>query len=93
MKRIVLLCGCLLVWGSAGAQLTLDSCRLLARNHYPEIRRYDLVRQTEEYTLSNARREWLPQLSLSAQATWQTAVPAFPDALTGNRSPAKGHPG
>ena len=58
MKRIVLLCGCLLVWGSAGAQLTLDSCRLLARNHYPEIRRYDLVRQTEEYTLSNARREW-----------------------------------
>lgn len=48
MKRIVLLCGCLLVWGSAGAQLTLDSCRLLARNHYPEIRRYDLVRQTEE---------------------------------------------
>ena len=83
MKRIVLLCGCLLVWGSADAQLTLDSCRLLARNHYPEIRRYDLVRQTEEYTLSNARREWLPQLSLSAQATWQTAVPAFPDALTG----------
>ncbi len=83
MKRIVLLCGCLLVWSSAGAQLTLDSCRLLARNHYPEIRRYDLVRQTEEYTLSNARREWLPQLSLSAQATWQTAVPAFPDALTG----------
>ena len=83
MKRIVLLCGCLLVWGSAGAQLMLDSCRLLARNHYPEIRRYDLVRQTEEYTLSNARREWLPQLSLSAQATWQTAVPAFPDALTG----------
>ena len=56
MKRIVLLCGCLLVWSSAGAQLTLDSCRLLARNHYPEIRRYDLVRQTEEYTLSNARR-------------------------------------
>ena len=46
MKRIVLLCGCLLVWGSAGAQLTLDLCRLLARNHYPEIRRYDLVRQT-----------------------------------------------
>ena len=41
------------------------------------------MRQTEEYTLSNARREWLPQLSLSAQATWQTAVPAFPDALTG----------
>ena len=41
------------------------------------------MRQTEEYTLSNARRAWLPQLSLAAQATWQTAVPTLPDALTG----------
>ena len=37
MKRIVLLCGCLLVWGSAGAQLTLDSCRLLALNLYSYV--------------------------------------------------------
>ena len=50
MKRIVLLCGCLLVWGSADAQLTLDSCRLLARNHYPVLRRYDLERETVGYT-------------------------------------------
>ena len=37
MKRIVLLCGCLLVWSSAGAQLTLDSCRLLALNLYSYV--------------------------------------------------------
>lgn len=83
MKRLILLCGYLLTGFSASAQLTLDECRALARTHYPEIRQYDLVRQTEEYTLSNARRAWLPQLSFSAQATWQTSVPAFPDALTG----------
>ena len=75
MKRIALLCGCLLAGLSAGAQVTLDECRRLARKHYPEIRQYDLVRRTEEYTLSNARRAWLPQLSLAAQATWQTEVP------------------
>ena len=68
MKRIALLCGCLLAGLSAGAQVTLDECRRLAREHYPEIRQYDLVRRTEEYTLSNARRAWLPQLSLAAQA-------------------------
>lgn len=83
MKRIALLCGCLLAGLSASAQLTLDECRRLAREHYPEIRQYDLVRQTEQYTLSNARRAWLPQLSLAAQATWQNDVPSFPDALAG----------
>lgn len=81
MKRIALLCGCLLAGLSAGAQVTLDECRRLAREHYPEIRQYDLVRRTEEYTLSNARRAWLPQLSFAAQATWQTEVPSFPNAL------------
>lgn len=83
MKRIALLCGCLLAGLSAGAQVTLDECRRLARKHYPEIRQYDLVRRTEEYTLSNARRAWLPQLSFAAQATWQTEVPSFPNALAG----------
>lgn len=83
MKRIALLCGCLLAGLSAGAQVTLDECRRLAREHYPEIRQYDLVRRTEEYTLSNARQAWLPQLSFAAQATWQTEVPSFPNALAG----------
>lgn len=83
MKRIALLCGCLLAALAANAQVTLDECRRLAREHYPEIRQYDLVRRTEQYTLSNARRAWLPQLSLAAQATWQTDVPSFPDALAG----------
>lgn len=62
---------------------TLDECRRLAREHYPEIRQYDLVRLTEQYDLSNAARSWLPQLSLSAQATWQNEVPQFPDAFSG----------
>ena len=83
MKRIALLCGCLLAALAANAQVTLDECRRLAREHYPEIRQYDLMRQTEQYTLSNARRAWLPQLSLAAQATWQTDVPSFPSALAG----------
>lgn len=84
MKRIVLLS--LGVWccvAGANAQLTLDDCRQMARDHYPEIRQYDLIRKTESYNLSNAARAWIPQVALSAQATWQTDVPAFPDVLTG----------
>ncbi len=81
MKRMLILCGGLLVGLMAQAQLTLDECRRLARENYPEIRQYDLVRQTEEYNLSNASRAWIPQLSLNAQATWQTDVTSYPDAL------------
>lgn len=83
MKRILLLCAGLVAGFSAQAQLTLGECRVLAREHYPEIRQYDLIRRTEAYTLSNATRSYLPQFSFSAQATWQTAVPEFPDALMG----------
>lgn len=83
MKRILFFCCCLFGALGAQAQLTLDECREMARVHYPAIRQYDLIRQTTEYTLSNARRAWLPQFSLSAQATWQNAVPGFPDAMAG----------
>ena len=83
MKKIVTLCSCLLTVYVAGAQPTLDECRRLAREHYPEIRQYDLIRQTKEYTLSNANKSWIPQVAFAAQATWQTAVPTLPDALTG----------
>ncbi len=83
MKRILILCGGLFVALSMQAQLTLDECRRLARENYPEIKQYDLVRQTEEYNLSNATRAWVPQLSLNAQATWQTDVTSYPEALVG----------
>lgn len=62
---------------------TLEACQQLACDHYPEIRQYDLIRQSEQYDLSNAARNWLPQVSFSAQATWQNRVPEFPSALSG----------
>ncbi len=61
---------------------SLDECCRLAREHYPEIRQYDLISQTEQYDLSNAARAWIPQVALSGQATWQTAVSEYPDALS-----------
>lgn len=60
---------------------TLDECRHLARAHHPAIRQYDLIAQTEQYNLSNAARAWIPQLSMSAQATYQSATPTYPDML------------
>jgi outer membrane protein TolC len=65
---------------SIGAQ-TLDECRRLAREHYPEIRQYNLVTRTEQFNVSNAAKAWIPQVVLSGQATYQSAVPAYPEAL------------
>lgn len=80
MKRIALIL-------LAAASITtlrgqsLEECRRLAREHYPEIRQYDLISQTAQYDLSNAARAWIPQVTLSGQATWQTSTPTFPAVL------------
>ena len=60
---------------------TLEECRKLAREHYPEIRQYDLISKTEQYNVSNAARAWIPQIVLSGQATYQSATPTYPEAL------------
>lgn len=51
MKRVVILCVWLFSVVAGHAQLSLDECRRLARENYPEIRQYDLVHQTEQYNL------------------------------------------
>ena len=66
---------------AASSGQSLEECRHLAREHYPEIRQYDLISQTEQYNLSNAARAWIPQIKLSAQASYQSATPTYPDAF------------
>ena len=82
MKRLILLLFSTLTVLVGMAQHTLDECQRLAREHYPEIRQYDLISKTESYTLSNIARSWIPQIGMSAQATWQTNVPTLPNVLT-----------
>ena len=65
---------------SLGAQ-TLAECQQAAERNYPLVRQTDLIRQTTGLTLENIQRGWLPQISATAQATLQSDVTAFPDAL------------
>ena len=81
MKHICLLCGMMWLALSTSAQ-SLDECRRLAREHYPEIRQYDLITQTEQYNLSNAAKAWIPQVTFSGQATYQSAAPTYPEAFS-----------
>ena len=62
-----------------GQGYTLEQCQQLAQANYPQVRQLELIGQTEDYNLSNASKGYLPQLSLSAKATYQTQVVEFPD--------------
>src|SRR3954469_21202985 len=66
-KYIVAALYSLVTVGSATAQaLTVDSCYALANRNYPLIKQYELIEKTKEYTLSNANKAYLPQLSVTA---------------------------
>ncbi len=45
--------------------LNLDSCYAMAERNYPLIRHYDLIEKSKEYTLSNANKAYLPQISIT----------------------------
>lgn len=66
---------------TANAQMSIDSCRYLARENYPLIAKYQLVERSAEYSVVNASRAWLPQVHFSAQATWQTDAARYPDEM------------
>jgi outer membrane protein TolC len=76
---ILLLCP-LSLWAQT---MTLDECQRLAQENYPLIKRYGLIEQTTGYTLENISKGWLPQISATAQATIQSDVMSFPEAMKG----------
>ncbi len=68
---------------TAQAQLTLDECKELARENYPVIRQYDLVEQSRDFSVSNAAKAYLPQISFSASASYQSDATKFPSEIEG----------
>jgi len=60
----VLLCAApVAVFGQA--TLTLEACTALARANYPLIKQHELIEKSAEYTISNAGKAYLPQLSIT----------------------------
>ena len=68
--------------GTVQAQ-TLEECQQAAEKNYPLIQRMDLIRQNTDLTVDNIQKGWLPQVTGTAQATYQSDVTAFPEQLQG----------
>ena len=60
---------------------TLDECQQAAEKNYPLIQQYGLIEKTTQLTVANIQKGWLPQVSASAQATYQSDVMAWPDGM------------
>lgn len=88
-KRISYLLLCLGILSAAAGQgqavnaLSLAEAQKLAAANYPLVRQKDLIRKTSGLTIDNLRTSFLPQLNLSAQATYQSAVTEVPVKIQG----------
>jgi outer membrane protein TolC len=54
--------------------LTLEKVNELAKQNYPLIKQQELVSRTRDITVENLQKNFLPQFSLSGQATYQSEV-------------------
>jgi outer membrane protein TolC len=81
MNRFLILLSFIICHLSFSEAQTLDECQQAAERNYPLIRQYGLIEKTTHLTVSNISKGWLPQISVSAQATLQSDVTAWPDQM------------
>ena len=60
---------------------TLQECQQAAERNYPLIRQYGLTEKTTQLTVENIGKAWLPQVTATAQATYQSDVTAWPEQM------------
>ena len=80
MKKIMISLALIILSSGSWAQ-TLEECQQAAEKNYPLIKQYGLIAKTTQLTVKNIQKGWLPQLTASAQATYQSAVTAWPESI------------
>ena len=79
MKKLLIIAMAWLPFLTAGQ--TLEECQRAAERNYPLIAQHDLIARTTDLTVANIQKGWLPQVSATAQATYQNAVTSWPDEM------------
>jgi len=64
-------------------QLTLEDCYEKSRINYPLIKQKDYISKTKDYSVSNIWNGYFPQITLLAQASYQSDVTEVPMPLPG----------
>jgi len=71
----------------AQAPLKIEECYRLARKNYPLTKQHALIEKTKEYSIDNAAKGYLPQVSIFGQASYQSSVTSIPIKITGQEIP------
>jgi len=64
-------------------KLTLEQAYDLSAKNYPVVKQKDLIKQTAGISIDNLQKGFLPQVAISAQATYQSDVTKVPVSLPG----------
>lgn len=76
LKKIVILSVyvCLSITTIQSQTITLNEIQTLAEANYPAVAKYNIIEKTKAYSIANANKAFLPQGTLSTQASWQSDV-------------------
>ncbi|MDF2190086.1 TolC family protein [Paraflavitalea sp. CAU 1676] len=75
------------VWAQDSTLLTLEQAYDLSRENYPLIKQKNLVKQTADLTIDNLNKNYLPQVTVSGQASYQSQVTSIPLRVPGFEIP------
>jgi outer membrane protein TolC len=64
--------------------LDIDSCYVMARRNYPIIKQFELIEKSKEFTISNANKSYLPQISVTAIGGYIGGLPSGPESKSDN---------
>ena len=59
--------------------ITIEDCYRMVRENYPLIHQYGLTEMMSQYSFENAAMGYVPRITLSAQASYQSDAVAFPE--------------
>ena len=62
-------------------RLQIDSCFEMAKRNFPLINQLELLQQSKDFSIDNANKAYLPQVSINGSATYQSDVTKVPIAI------------
>lgn len=74
----LLILGLILVSGQISAQhLTLLDCLDKSEQNFPLLKGREVLLKSSELNIQNLKNNWLPQMEVTGQASWQSDVPSM----------------
>jgi outer membrane protein TolC len=67
----------LLGWTQQVTTLKIDSCYALAKRNYPLTKQFELIEKSKEYSISNANKAYLPQISITTIGAYINGMPSI----------------